>query len=418
MHYSKIAALAMAFVLLSGCAQKPAETGFSGSGITLSVVSPFGEGDGYHDAYNSLIGEYAEQYKVTVEDNSQISTEEWKSGVLDSFTAGAEPDVLFYFTAQDAEPFVSADKVVDLDTIRSVYSDYALNIAPAVLNNMRAADGKNYAVPVIGYWEGLYINRDLFDEHSVKAPVDWAGLETAIQKFRAVGIVPIAISLGEVPHNLFEFLVYNYTGPSGHLRTVPTGTDDVEYWVNGLTDFRALSELGAFPEDTDTITNLDAIGMFSDKRAAMYVGASWDVGTMNAVEGAEVTFFPAKTGMRRHTDLIGGFSMGFYISKKAWDDPAKREAAVLFVKSMASDEGIGKFAAGGGAAPVSRKLELGSSQLMQSVASMQSEATAYTASVQDTLKKEAREALFSAIPDIAGGRLSPEAAIEEFVKLN
>lgn len=43
------------------------------------------------------------------------------------------------------------------------------------------------------------------------------------------------------------------------------------------------------------------------------------------------------------TDIIGGMSMGYYISRKAYENP-KRYKAVSFVEYMTSDEVVNKFA--------------------------------------------------------------------------
>lgn len=35
-----------------------------------------------------------------------------------------------------------------------------------------------YAIPVRPYWEGLFVNVDLFEQHGVELPTTWEKLET------------------------------------------------------------------------------------------------------------------------------------------------------------------------------------------------------------------------------------------------
>ena len=67
---------------------------------------------------------------------------------------------------------------------------------------LREADGKVYAVPVRGYWEGLYVHTDLFEQYNAPLPKDWDSLLEAIRIFRENDIIPISISHGCEPEGL------------------------------------------------------------------------------------------------------------------------------------------------------------------------------------------------------------------------
>lgn len=97
--------------------------------------------------------------------------------VLTDFETGAEPDVLFFFTDADAEPFIEAGKVVDIASIRAEYPDYAANMRDSMM--AVAADGKSYAVPSSGFWENMFVNtKVLVDDESIiveglRQVLDW-----------------------------------------------------------------------------------------------------------------------------------------------------------------------------------------------------------------------------------------------------
>ncbi len=91
-----------------------------------------------------------------------------KQKVLTDFETGTEPDVLFFFTNADAEPFIEAGKVVDIATIRETYPEYADNMKDSMM--AAAADGKNYAVPSSGFWENMFVNKKFLQIVILKFP--------------------------------------------------------------------------------------------------------------------------------------------------------------------------------------------------------------------------------------------------------
>ena len=112
--------------------------------VTLNVVTSYGGDDGNRKNFEAAVKSYEEATGNKVNDGSATSNEEWKAKVLTDFETGSEPDVLFFFTNADAEPFISAGKVVSIDEIRTEYPDYATNMKDSMM--AVASDGKQYAV--------------------------------------------------------------------------------------------------------------------------------------------------------------------------------------------------------------------------------------------------------------------------------
>lgn len=158
-------ACALSLSLLAGCGPKnlPASAG-SGSAseptpsspVELTVVISYGGDDGHRKEYEAAVAAYEKDTGNKVLDASETSNEEWKAKVLTDFETGTEPDVLFFFTNADAEPFIEAGKVVDIATIRAAYPEYADNMKDSMM--AVAKDGKNYGVPSSGFWENMFGN--------------------------------------------------------------------------------------------------------------------------------------------------------------------------------------------------------------------------------------------------------------------
>ena len=140
-------------------------TGASADGITLKTVSCFTGANAAANAYVEILDRYESMTGNTVRDYSSASDEAWKTSVLKDFAAGNEPDILFFFAAgADSAPILS--RVVSLEEINREYPEIGLKETEA----LREADGKVYAVPVRGFWEGLYVHKDLFERYGAPLP--------------------------------------------------------------------------------------------------------------------------------------------------------------------------------------------------------------------------------------------------------
>ena len=131
-----IGLLLAALMLLCGCARR--EQAPQTEPVTLRVVTSFGSEDGNRRNFEAAVAAYEASTGNLVSDGSDVSSEEWKARVLTDFETGSEPDVLFFFTNADAEPFVRAGKVVPLDEIRAEYPNYAKNMDDAAASRCRA----------------------------------------------------------------------------------------------------------------------------------------------------------------------------------------------------------------------------------------------------------------------------------------
>lgn len=106
-----------------------------------------------------------------------------------------------------------------------------------------------------------------------------------------------------------------------------------------------------------------------------------------------VCYVPAQAG-RLPTETVGGISTGYFITRKAWDDPDKREAAVAFVSQLTSDAVIEQFVTTETTALAAPPASADGNSLYRSAAQMNAAVTKYVGAVQDALSGEARSSLF------------------------
>lgn len=385
--------------------------------VTLTTVSMFGGTDPNAANYQAINKKFMDDYSyITIEDDSQSSDQDWKTKIAADFAVGNEPDVIQYFTDANASDVLAANKFVPIDEIKVVYPEYAGDTLESALKAASNPDGVMRAVPTTGYWEGLFCNKDLFDQFGLELPIDWDKMVKAIDTFNANGIVPIAVSLNNVPHYWVEFLILSAAGPEEYSK-VPTSTPTD--WTKGLEMFKTLRDMGAFPIDTDTIDNDLAGELFKNKQAAMQLEGSWYASGVTDQDNTVVVTFPVIPGGKAEPGtMVGGISSGFYISKNAWEDPDKRDAAVKFVMAHTCKESVTTYWRGNGQAassvePLDTMTPLGISGLAYS-----SKATSISAPTDSRLSQEAYNTLISGIVDVSIGTRTAQELLDEVLSIN
>lgn len=374
--------------LLSLCLCVPALA----DGVRLRTVSSFAGADTAAEAYVDILKAYEARTGNTVSDTSAASDEQWKAGVLNDFAAGNEPDILFFFAAgADSAPLLS--RVVPIAEINAAYPALHLPESDA----LREADGAVYAIPVRGYWEGLYVNTDLFEAHGLALPTDWDSFTAAIRKFREAGIVPISVSMTDIPHYLAEFALLACATPEEQ-QARPRRLEDVpDSWFQAMVLIRELYEAGAFADDVNATYESAATARFLNKQAAMQFDGSWLSSSLSpqSMETTAVLPMPLRSGNGAAECFIGGVSMGFYLTRRAWNSP-RRDAAVSLLAELTQPDSLRRL----GNQALSGRLHT-SAEAMAEGRSMLSP-------LQDAMNREAREVwLLECIPAVAEGTMSP-----------
>lgn len=386
--------------------------------VTIRTVSQFGGTDLATEVYEAkLLGFKDENPKITVEDESATSDEVWKAKVAADFAAGNEPDVIFTSTGEDVRFIIEQGKFVPLEEIRTEFPNYASNISEGVLNSVQEFDGKTYAIPVRGFYQGLFVNKALFESNNLALPTDWEKLEMAVITLRENGIVPAAAALGQLPDYWIDHFILSEGGVDAHKsKDIAAVKGD---WVKGLEYFKELYDIGAFPKDTSSISNDSVTEMFIKGEAAMLLDGNWVIDRFVNLD--EITVLPFPTvpgGVKDPSDIVSGFGEGWYITRKAWDNPAKRTAVIKFVEKMTTTEVIGDFVATGGAPSA----DVGKVEGLPSTAiagfKMQASAKNIDMPINSWLAKPAWEKLLSFIPSIATGEQDISEAVDKVISLS
>ncbi len=371
-------------------------------GVTLRTVSCFAGADTAAEAYVDILNLYETESGNTVIDHSSASDEAWKTGVLHDFAAGNEPDVLFFFAAgADSAPILY--KVVPVSDINEAYPSMALPENEA----LRESDGRVYAVPVRSYWEGLYVNTDVFERCGVPLPSDWDSLVSAVAAFREAGIVPIAVSLSDIPHYLAEFALLACASAEEHKARPRTLEEVPASWYRAMALIRELYVMGAFADNAEYTYESASTDLFRNKQAAMQFDGSWLAPSLppESMDTTMVLPMPLRDGSGTAGQYIGGISMGFYLTRKAWNSD-RRDDAVSLLRALTREDSLRRLGYNG----------LGGTLL--SSAEKMAEGRRMLAPLQDAMNKKAREVwLLQCVPAVANGSMSPEECWERVMAL-
>lgn len=415
--------------MMTGCSigglESGEETESGHKPITLTVTTMYAGNDGNAQNFKDVVDLWERETGNKILDNSVTSDEAFKSRVLMDYRTGAEPDVLFYFNGVDSNPLVANHRVVSIDEISEVYPEYAANMKTELMQ-ASPYDGKIYCIPVNGYWEGLFVNKKVCEAAGVPIPdgkTNWNEFMDICSKIRDAGYTPIAVSLASVPHYWFEFCIYNYQNTETHA-ILPQNVNDPQgqAWVKGITSIKDMYEEGFFPENTLSASDDDTIRMFIDGQAAFLLDGSWRMSGIEQmaenVEDFTVTFVPGMDE-RRSTDIISGLSCGYYLSRKAWDDPEKREAAVSFIEYVTTDEVVSKFAEVSATALINGVSidESKLSCLAKDALAMNELVSGTAAAVQDFVPVDCRVPVFEGMPALVKGEKDISEAVKEVLDL-
>ncbi|WP_235440445.1 ABC transporter substrate-binding protein [Paenibacillus sp. DMB20] len=147
--------------------------------VKLRVFSTFGGTDAARDAFQGVLDEFTAKHPNVKIENDVMSANDdgFRTKVNTDMNSGNEPDLLFYFIGADAEGFVNAGKVVPMNEILDANPDWKKGFIPDALELAKQKDGNIYAVPLTGFYEGLFVNKKIFEENGLELPTDWDKLK-------------------------------------------------------------------------------------------------------------------------------------------------------------------------------------------------------------------------------------------------
>lgn len=325
------------------------------SGLTLAAVagcdSSSAGGSGALTVYTYGDGSTAVQQKAVDDFNKTskvqvklvtIPGSNYASKLRRVMSSPAAPDVFFNWGGGSIEPYVKADRLVDLTPY---FKTAPLKDAflPSVVS-AGTVDGKNYGVPMRGMQPVvLFYNKTLFAQYGLQAPNTWNAMQTAVTTLKAHGVTPFALGGSDNWPSLMwlEYLL-DRVGGSSVFQKIQGG--DASAWgdpamTTALDDINVLIKEGAFGSTFTSVNYTDnaAPTLLGTGKAGMQLMGSWDYAnqvTNHASfaknDEAWTTFPTVPGGAGDPADVVGNPANYWSISART----RNLDTAVKFVQFM------------------------------------------------------------------------------------
>ncbi len=277
--------------------------------------------------------------------NKSIGGEDFLFSLKTDFVTGRDPDVFGLWPGSDINNLIELGKVQALNDVLEYDERWKVSFGENGWD-LVTVDDKIYGIPFEIIYEGLFINRDIFDALNLGIPSTFEELKIVVAIIRENGYVPIAYNATPEGSFIYQNMVLSLGG----------GKEDVENpfddkgtikpaFIKGMYYMRELYELGgAFPEDAFSMTDYERNQLFINKEAAMIVQGSWFIGEdAIPVDSDDVVIipFPHFEDSKAGGDKAITYGLGngvFHMSTAAWNNQSKRSVSVELLKMVTSQE--------------------------------------------------------------------------------
>lgn len=308
----------------------------------LVFFSSWAGSDTKTNVISDVLEEFQQNYTEMNVINKSIEGEDFLFSLKTDFITGKDPDVFGLWPGSDIDLLIDKGKVQPLNQVLEYDQRWQTSFGDNGWD-LVTRDGQIYGIPFEIIYEGLFVNKDIFDKVNLQVPETYEELKEAVVVLRDNGYIPIAYNA--TPEG--SFIYQNMVISLGGKQDVENPFDDDGYindcFVDAMYYMRELYELGAFPTNAFGLTDYERNQLFINKEAAMIVQGSWFIGEDSVPaesDDVEVIPFPtfeeSKAGPRAITYGLGNGV--FHISKTAWDDTEKRTEAIGLLKAVTSDQ--------------------------------------------------------------------------------
>lgn len=303
---------------------------------TIKLMTTWGGVDSKAGSLKEIIAKFENANSNIEISNQSIFGDEYLPTLKTRFASGNEPDVFGLWPGSDIKYLVKANKVADLTDKLKQDSSWMSSFNQSSFS-YTTYNGRIYGIPFELVFEGLFINKDLFEKYNVKIPEDYEDLKAAITAFKSCEIIPIAYNSSAEGSYIYQNMIASLAGAQGIQQSIADRKINKHY-IDAMKYLKELYNMGAFPKDALTLTSNERNELFFTKQAAMIVQGSWFIPYFDTYDkSVEMIPFPSMDGNspKVPTGLGGGT---FYISKSAWNTTGGESATIQFLKYLTSKE--------------------------------------------------------------------------------
>ena len=440
-NYKKLCAVSAAGILaaaslLTGCGgstqEENSSSGAENSGekIEIKLSTTWTQGSVAQDNIEELIAKFEEEHPNVTIEHDALSTADLRTKLTVQAASGDLPDVS-WCPQSYAREFAKDGLILEWQDIMEEDPDWHEWFSDAVLEALTEDDGKILLAPLEGSIDGLYYNKEMFDEHGWTVPETWDEFMELIPKIKEAGITPLVTGGKDGRFAWMASAMLVRSAGLDNFKSLCYG-DDLTHWNEESTGFptavekfKEMVDAGAFPNGVMGMSATEADQMFANEEAAMYYEGAWKVGNFESAGGAEFLEKLDRADWPAMTDCpegdpntrVGGCFIGVMV--KSGNDSAKEEMCIELAKAICSpDFGVPLMEEGAQVYPgVAEYDESSCSEIMNKMIQAFRSAESYIPS-KDGIASPAVDLAIkqTAFPGIITGELSAQQAIDEVQK--
>ncbi|HIW34155.1 MAG TPA: extracellular solute-binding protein [Candidatus Paenibacillus intestinavium] len=252
---------------------------------------------------------------------------------------GTPPDMFVLFGGAELDPYVRANRLLNLnDFIAENELDF-IDLSHWTYND------QVFGLPFEGHAQPLFYNKEIFKKLEITPPTTIDELNTAIDILNRNNYIPFTFGNKELwPGGVYaHYLMDRYAGPQ-LIEQIASGQasfnngnyvkafDQLQHWISTNT----------FNDNYSDIFSADAIHLFNEGKAAMYLNGNWDItlfqspkGLVDFQDNIGVIAFPTLEKDEEQS-IAGGYTIGIGLSANLTG--LQRTAALELLKAFYTEE--------------------------------------------------------------------------------
>ena len=329
----RVLSVAMAVMMLAGltaCGEKDggnseAKTDDGKTIVTMSYWNPKETVRPFLDLVEEKLPDIELQYNYTA-----LNT--YSNGVRTKLISGNGDDIVA-FDNTEIPPLARQGILGDLTDITKDFE----------FSDVDYVDGKVYLVPMNTWYDGIYYNKDIFEEHNIQVPTTFEELLDACEKLDNAGVKPFTIgasSGGSLFKTAFGYIEAEYIfqdeGKDFNAKLMKGEASLAESITPYLEQWSEIVKRGYINKVMLGISKEQAIDEFAVGQAAMYPSGTYAYETFKQ-KNPNLNFgiMPYMGSTADKTALFGGLGGGYCLNARS----KNKEAAMKVLELMASPEG-------------------------------------------------------------------------------
>ncbi|MFB5662366.1 ABC transporter substrate-binding protein [Alteribacillus sp. HJP-4] len=334
----------MLFILLiAGCSQGEDSNGEnqdSGNEVNLRVLHSFSGSQPQAPVIEPTLEQFDEENENVSLDIQTAPGNDILDQLRTEMSAGDPPDVFTHWGMRRVENYIKNDLIPDLSDMIEEDDEMTDRYIEDAYNPVEYQGGV-YGLPFQAYSYYMMINKDLFEEHNVDIPTTYDELVAAVEQFKEAGLIPFAAN-----NHSARYMMLTWFAQKNDTQSMISYATAEEPFGEDLEDAAAkvagLSAMGAFPEGYQSLETAQSFELFNQEQSPMFYQHSWTAGEIDPEMEEKYEVIPFPLGDQDSTSTtIAGTGHFAYMSKEAYEDPEKREAAWELIKEIAGPE-VGK----------------------------------------------------------------------------